>query len=433
MKKPFKKAELEALATCGGFAAGVLQTKPYPWAQAVFSDLDERGSATAVKAANGSGKTTGVGVPAARWTASVFKNSLTIATAGVFRQVKDVFFATIRSHAHKFPGWTFNESEVIAHNGSRILGFSTEEPGKFEGWHNDNLMLIVDEAKSVPDSIFEAIERCQPTRLLLLSSPGGCSGYFYQAFHERRKFFRQHSVTAHQCPHISPKWIDEQIQKYGEGHPLISSMIYAEFMRSGEDGTVIPLTFVERCLGNPPRFQDGSVQAFADFAAGRDENVLAVRRGNRVEIAAAWRERDTMKAVGRFIQLFEQHKLQSSEIYGDAGGLGISMIDALNEAGWKIRRVNNGAPARAEHYANLGAQIWFEGARQIERREIILPADKELIGQLTSRLGWADSKGKLILESKQDMRARGLSSPDKADAVLGAMATAIQPFRILIA
>jgi hypothetical protein len=72
--------------------------------------------------------------------------------------------------------------------------------------------------------------------------------------------------------------------------------------------------------------------------------------------------------------------------------------------------------------ANTGAAIWFEGRRQIERQQIILPNDnKELIAQLTSRLGWPDSKGRLQLESKKEMAGRNLPSPDRADAVLGAM------------
>jgi hypothetical protein len=358
---------------------------------------------------------------------------LTVCTAGVFRQVKEQLFPAIHNFAHRFPGWTFNECEVVTHHGSRILGFSTEDPYKAEGWHNENLLVLIDEAKSVPDSMFEAFERCQPVRQLILSSPGGCSGSFYQAFKERRKFFTQHKVTAYDCPHISPAWIAEQIEKYGEGHPLIASMIFGEFMQGGEDGAVIPLVFVERCLANPPDFQDGSVQAFCDFAAGGDENVLAIRRGNRVQIVASWRERDTTRGIGRFIQLFQQEKLKPDEICADEGGMGIVMCDALREAGWPVRRINNGAASPDDHYANLGAFVWYEARRQIERREIILPNDKELIAQMTSRLGWPDSKGRLQLESKQDMRARGLSSPDRADAILGAIAPLPKAFHIWVA
>jgi hypothetical protein len=414
--------EAELLSTCAGFARGALQLQPYDWADAIFHDLDRRGAAVAVKACNGSGKTTVIGAGAALWHASVFPRSLTIATAGVFRQVKEQLFPAIRSHAHKFRGWSFLETEVEAHNGSRIYGFSTDEPGKFEGWHADNLLVIVDEAKSVPDSIFQAIERCQPTRLLLLSSPGGCSGAFYHAFNERRKFFRQHTVTAAMCPHISQAWIAEQIEKYGEQHPLVRSMIFAEFMSMGEDGAVIPLVFVERCLAEPTVRCDGDVSAFCDFAAGGDENVLAVRRGNKVEIVAAWREQDTMRAIGQFIIHFRNQGLQAHQISGDEGGLGIAVCDRLAESGWPINRVNNGSPSsKPEAYANLAAEVWFEARTLIEQKKVILPNDRELIAQLTSRRGWPDSKGRLVLEPKSDLRSRNLPSPDRADAVLGAL------------
>jgi hypothetical protein len=418
-----KPSQLEALATCAGFVRGVLGIKSYNWAEKVFADLDKRGAAVVVKAANGSGKTQFLAAPAVLWHASVFPRSLAIVTSGTFRQVREQLFPAIHMHAGKFRGWTFNDTEITAPNGSRIIGFSTDEAGRFEGWHSENLLIVLDEAKTIPDAIFEAVERCQPTRLLLLSSPGGCSGFFYAAFNARRKFFRQHTVTAAQCPHISPAWIAEQIEKYGEHHPLVRSMVYGEFMSFGSDGAVIPLAFVERCLATPPPFRDdGQVQAFADFAAGGDENVLAVRRGNRVGIVAAWREVDTMKAIGRFIRHFREQGLRPDQIAADEGGLGKPICDRMAESGWTIRRVNNGSPARdTEHYTNKAAEIWFEGRTIIERQQIILPDDKELIAQLTTRLGWPDSKGRLQLEPKQDMRSRGLPSPDRADALLGAM------------
>ena len=423
---------VESLATPVGFARGLLGLPLYEWQEFILWDADKPG-AIAVKAGNGTGKTTNVAAPLALWHAAAFPHSLTIITAGVYRQVKEQLFPAIRRHASKFMGWTFNETEIEAPNGSRIIGFSTDEPGKFEGWHAENLLVIVDEAKSVPDAIFEAIERCQPTRFLVMSSPGGCQGFFYNAFKTRRKFFRHHTITALQCPHISHDWIAEQIEKYGEQHPLVRSMIFAEFMESGEDGTAINLTLLERCTANPPALALGKVSAFCDFAAGGDENVLAIVNGNRVKIAAAWRDKDTMSAVGRFIQLFREHGLSAQEISADGGGLGIPICDRLKELGWNLRRVNNGAPSKEpEIYGNLAAEIWVHGARKIERGEIILPNDPELFTQLTTRKIGANSRGQIVLESKDQMRARGLRSPDRADAVLGSL---YQPkmFKLLFA
>ncbi len=411
----------DSLSTPVGFAHGVLGMPLYGWQELILWDADTPGS-IAVKAANGTGKTTHIAAPLALWHAAVFPNSLTIITAGVYRQVKEQLFPAIRRHAAKFAGWTFNETEIEAAHGSRIIGFSTDEPGKFEGWHAENLLVIVDEAKSVPDAIFEAIERCQPNRFLVMSSPGGRTGFFYQAFSARRKFFRPHTVTAQKCPHISPQWIAEQIEKYGEQSPLVRSMVFAEFMETGEDGTAINLALLERCVSHPPPFEPGKVRAFCDFAAGGDENVLAIAEGNRVKIAAAWRDRDTMSAVGRFIQLFREHGLSAENIFADSGGLGIPICDRFKELGWNVRRVNNGAPSKEpDTYANIAAEIWMKGALKIERSQVILPDDAELFAQLTTRRFGTSSRGQIMLESKEQMRARGLRSPDRADAVLGCL------------
>lgn len=415
-------SSLELLGTPYGFARGILNLPLYPWQENVMAAMNARGACVAVKASNGSGKSARLGAPLAIWNAVAFPGSLTIVTAGVYRQVKEQFFAAVRSFAHLFPKWEFLETAVKTDTGSRIYGFSTDDPGRFEGFHDDNLLVICDEAKSIPDSIFEAIERCQPTRLLLISSPGAPNGTFYRAFTRDKRFYRTFSVTAMDCPHIEPKWIAQQIEKHGEQSPLVRSMIFGEFQEDGEDGCLISLRSADGCLANPPLFEEGDVQAFCDFAAGGDENVLAVRRGNRVSLVAAWRDRNTMSTVGRFVKLFEEQKLAEGEIYGDGSGLGKPICDRLREVGWRIRSVNNGDRAsEPKYYANLGAEIWAKGARQIERRDVILPDDEALISQLTTRGAFLTSKGQIQLESKDQLKRRGCPSPDRADAILGAL------------
>ena len=419
VKNPSKN---EALATPYGFAIGLLGLDLHPWQADVLAALDSRGASVALKAANGSGKSSVVGANAALWNAAVHPGSLTVVTAGVFRQVKEQFFPSLRSFAHLFPDWKFLETEIETPTGSRIYGFSTDDPGRFEGWHNDNLLMICDEAKSIPNPIFDSIERCQPARLLMMSSPGPAMGTFYDAFTRHKEFHQTFSVTAYDCPHLSKDWIAKEIQKYGENSPLVRSMIFAEFEKDGQDGTFIPLRNLEACLDNPPTFEDGSVHAFCDFAAGGDENVLAVKRGNKVEIIKSWREKNTMAAVGKFIELFRSEKLSPREISGDDSGLGKPICDRLKEEGWPIRRINNGARARdARHYVNKGTEIWAIGARMIENCEIILPSDDTLLAQLSSRRASLNSKGQLQLESKSQLQGRGIPSPDQADAVLGAL------------
>jgi hypothetical protein len=90
-------------------------------------------------------------------------------------------------------------------------------------------------------------------------------------------------------------------------------------------------------------------------------------------------------------------------------------------------RVNNCSPARKkDEFAN--AEKWFAFRRLLEKREVILPVDGELLKQLSSRRLRYDSKARIQLEPKESMRARGLSSPDRADAVIGAAVMSLPGF-----
>ena len=83
-----------------------------------------------------------------------------------------------------------------------------------------------------------------------------------------------------------------------------------------------------------------------------------------------------------------------------------------------MSRLNNGAPTnRFEVYANRGAEIWFEAKRLIEEKKMILPEVPVFIQQATNRRVEYTATQKLRVESKEAMRNRGVSSPDRTDAV----------------
>ncbi len=129
--------------------------------------------------------------------------------------------------------------------------------------------------------------------------------------------------------------------------------------------------------------------------------------------------------------MFQRLALAPGQIHGDNGGLGKVMIDKLAELGWHIQRVNNGEAPNDPGYANKGSEIWYVGARMFQDRQVIpIDFDHQTIKQLTDRkICYAskgrDAEGLLMAESKDDMRARGLSSPDRGDAIMGALAMSV--------
>jgi hypothetical protein len=159
--------------------------------------------------------------------------------------------------------------------------------------------------------------------------------------------------------------------------------------------------------------------AFIDWAGGGDETVIAIRRGNVIEPLIGWKDSDTMRSVGKAIIELKKANLRPNDVWADDGGLGKPMNDRMREQGWAIKRVNFGARAYSDNYVNRSSEIWWETARQIERAEVILPTDEILDAQLCSRKAKIASSGKLGLESKDEMRRRGVCSPDRGDAVCG--------------
>jgi hypothetical protein len=403
----------------------------------VLDDLNPHQAKVAARTCNGAGKTTVLIPTAAFWFMAVHPRAKVVITSGVDRQVREQIFPALHAHKLKLRDWNFNDTSIDAPNGSHCVGFTTRDGGHFEGWHGNKdpfydllqhdgpLMIIVDEAKSVPQTIFDAIERCTFQRLLAASSCGPAQGAFFEMFHKAGAYYRGHQIGATECPHADHAKNLELIQRRGLQDPLVQSKVFANFMGS-EQGAVIRLEWLPRCNEKALEFHDGAPRFFCDFAAGGDENVLAEFRGNRARIVAAWRERDTMRACGEFIGHFRRAGLSPETardcVMGDNGGGGHVMIDRMHELGWHIQRVDNGKAAdQNDLYMNHSAETWFDGAKRIERGEVILPEDDVLTAQLVSRRSKPRSDGRLQLESKEEMRKRGIGSPDRADAILGAM------------
>jgi len=276
------------LGTPAGVATQVCALNPYPWQYKVYFDMEKVGAKVSLRAANGSGKTSTIALPLIVWHMCAFPGSITVVTSGTYRQVRDQLMPALRETLSRFKGWQINASDLTAPNGSYCVGFSTNDPGKFEGFHAKDhqekpLLIMVDEAKSVEDGIFTAIDRCQPTRLLLMSSPGASAGAFFRSHTSESKFYKTHVVTAFDCPHLSQEHIQYTIDKYGEDHPFTRSSIYGEFMDDGDSGIVIPMRLIDGLRKTQiNNIHAGERHAFCDFAAGGDENVLAIRNGNVV-------------------------------------------------------------------------------------------------------------------------------------------------------
>jgi hypothetical protein len=415
------------------FTQSVLGIHPYPWQRTTLAHI-EAGHPTALTACNGAGKTSTVLVAATLWCLFNWPLARVIVTSASWSQLKKQFFDTIRTWQRHplFRFHTFNEAEVRTPEGGFVIGLSVDEAGKAEGYHErpaSPVMILADEAKSIGADVFTSLARCTATWRVYTSSAGPACGMFYSCLTTLRNFWACVLVKSSECPHISQTSIEIDRQMWGEHSPQFRQKHLAEFTSDDEEA-FIPMETVRGCMDNPPPFKAGRSAAFVDWSTGGDETVIATAEGNRLRIVAAFRERDAVQVVRRVAHLLQTHSLLSSSVAADAGGIGGPMCAQLvSDFGIPVTRVNNGSPARKkDEFANADAERWFAFRRLLEKREVILPVDGELLKQLSSRRLQYDHKARIQLEPKDSMRARGLSSPDRADAVIGAAVQGLPGF-----
>ena len=115
---------------------------------------------------------------------------------------------------------------------------------------------------------------------------------------------------------------------------------------------------------------------------------------------------------------------QPVEILVDSIGLGSGVVDRLKELGLPVRGINVAeSPSMRSQYINLRAELWFRMKEWLEARDCKLPKDEALFSELVAPRYSFTSTGKLKVESKQEMKKRGLPSPDRADAVILTLAS----------
>ena len=299
--------------------------------------------------------------------------------------------------------------------------WSEENPDSYAGVHNfDGVMLIFDEASGIPDSIWSVADgfftENTPHRFhLAFSNPRRNTGYFYETFHGKRAFWRTRNIDARDVEGTDKHLYQRIIDEYGPDSYQANVEVYGQFPSEGDD-QFIPVNLVDDAMKRP-RYKDETapiVVGVDPARFGSDATVIAVRRGRDIIALKRHRGADTMEVAGYVIDAIEEYK--PALVCIDEGGLGAGVVDRLKEQRYKVRGVNFGNKAQKQiMYGNKRAEMW--GAMREWLRDASIPDDRFLKTDLIGPMTKPDSKGTLFLESKKDMKSRGLASPDAADAI----------------
>jgi phage terminase large subunit len=332
-------------------------------------------------------------------------------------------------------------------NGASLTG----EGGDNIGRGGRASVYVVDEAAFLErartiDAALSQTSRCK----IYVSTPNGSGNPFFT-----KRFSGKYPVFTFRWqddPRKDQAWYQAQCDKYDP--VTVAQEIDIDYTASIE-GITIPAKWVMAAVdlalpGDPEPYEpDGPIVAGYDVAEdGKDKNVIISRQGPLVLSVVDWSQLNTTQSAHRAAD--EAERLDVSRLFYDCVGVGAGIRGTLDSSDRKLRfapeGINGGeSPTQTrwpggkrscDLFINLRAELWwilrarFEKAFEYRELGIAHPASEmisipnhsQLIADLSLPISTKTESGKIRLESKKDMRARGIKSPDFGDALAYAYA-----------
>lgn len=328
----------------------------------------------------------------------------------------------------------------------------------FQGWHARRLLVLMDEACGCSEQLWiaaDSLATSDESRILAIGNPDDPASHFATVC-KPGSGWHVIKISAFDTPNFTDEkvpaelkqvltsryWVEDKRKTWGEASPLWQSKVLGEFPDIGDD-TLIPPGWLNAALD---RYKDGSdededpedIELGVDVARfGADETVITLRRGKRARIHSTLHQRDLMEVCGAIVQAIKETGCRCCKV--DDAGLGGGVTDRLFELQGEgifgdqmvdIVPVNVGMATsdaddrergdRGEHerFLNLRAELHWGIRKRFELGTIAIEADEDLMGQAVAIRYKLNSRGLVQIESKDDMKRRGLVSPDRFDALV---------------
>ncbi|QQS11055.1 MAG: terminase [Rhodospirillales bacterium] len=298
--------------------------------------------------------------------------------------------------------------------------WSRERPEAFAGTHERHVLVVYDEASAIDDAVWEVTEGAMTTpgaMWMVFGNPTRVEGRFADCFGRQAHRWRTFRVDARDAVRADSDQIGRWIADYGEDSDFVRVRVRGEFPRVsaerfvGADLLALARTRAVRD-GRP-----GAAVLGVDVARfGDDDSVALLRIGGVVARVQRWRRLDTMQLAASVAELILAWRPR--QVFVDGVGVGGGVVDRLRQLGHRVVDVGAGGRAADERrFANLRAEMWSR-MRDWLQEGGVLPAADEALAREIGAPGYAfDARGRLRIESKDDLRARGEGSPDAADAL----------------
>ena len=298
--------------------------------------------------------------------------------------------------------------------------WSEENSEAFAGNHkaDSSPFYIFDEASGIPKIIWEVAEGGltdgEPF-WFAFGNPTQNSGPFFDCFHKMRHRWYNQRVDSRDVRITNKKVIADWAEDYGEDSDFFKVRVRGMFPSMG-DAQFIDTETVNQAMArqHDEDIGAGLIMAVDVARFGTDKSVIGLREGRRLPKELIWRYKgvDLMTLVGYVSEKID--KYNPEQVFIDETGLGGGVVDRLKQLGYNVMGINFSSKADDEKkWGNKRAEMW--GRMRDWLKDGDIPDDDILMGDLISPEYKFDARNRTLLESKEDMKKRGLESPDDGD------------------
>jgi hypothetical protein len=430
-------------------------TGPRAWQRAVLSDIGARLRAGAadtgevIREAVASGHGVGKGALIAwiaDWAVKTLEDTKVVITANTERQLFTKTSPELAKwhrlsnnrHWFKFTTTALYSTDPLHEKTWRVdlIAWSEHNTEAFAGLHNEGkrIVLLFDEASAIADRVWEVAEGALTdarTEIIwaAFGNPTRNTGRFRECFRKFRHRWNGLHVDSRTVDGTNKEQLGQWVEDYGDDSDFVKIRVRGMFP-SASAKQFISEADVDAAYGRGLKEQAfewaPKILSVEPSWEGDDEFVIGLRQGLSFRVLATYAKNDNDVQVANIIMRFEDEE-KADVVFCDAGyGTGIVSVARTVGRDWILVWF-------AEKSADLGclnkrAEMW-KLMRDWLKEGGAIPKDPVLHDELIAPETVARLDGKLQLESKKDMKTRGVPSPNRADCLAITFAHPVMPKR----
>lgn len=316
---------------------------------------------------------------------------------------------------------------------------NAEQMGRtLSGLHSEFPFVLLDESGDMNPALGRAAEQAmggEGVRAGLLAQAGNTTsmtGLLYHSAVSDASNWNVVTITAdpddpNRTPRVKAEWAAEQIRKYGRDNPWVMAYVLGQFPPAGMNA-LIGVSEVEECMRRvlPLGAVDGQARLIGVDPArfGDDPTVIIERQGRCAFNPEIMRGARTNEIADRVAYMNRENPADA--VFVDAtGGYGGGVIDALRLTGIRVIEVNFSSKANDESFYNKRAEIWWDMTQWCKSGGKLPTSAPEIVRELCETT-YAYKGSRILLEDKDQIKARLGWSPNIADALATTFAIPIQ-------